>query len=268
MKKPFYNYIILGIILTFGLSVSAIAEITHYKFGVFPHMSVLKILQTFQPISENFSQQLSKPVRLSTQKNFKKFTDDVMNEKYDIAFIQPFDYEKAKQANYLPLAARDILLNTIIIVGKASPIKSIADLEGKVIAYPSITAAVTKISKRALKKHGVNTESIHTKNHFSCIHLVVINKADACGTANRILTHFKNKKTKNNFKVIFRAPPLPPALFVVHSRVVEADRKKLKQTILSWHKSQAGLKLLKNGGLEPFINVIESDYDKLKNWKD
>ncbi len=262
-----YNILIfLVLTLPFNITFVHAAKKNQYTFGVFPHMPVLKIIKVYQPIANDFSKLLNKQVKLSTQKNFNEYENSLKQGKYDIAFIQPFDYIHAKKAGYSPVATRDGPLNTVLIVDASSSIKSIEELKDKTIAYPPINAAVTKIIKRTLKDKKINTNTVYTKNHFSCMQQVLINKATACATAVRALFYFENIKIKNRLKIIYKAKPIPHALFVVHSRVPENERKQLRDLILNWHKSKLGLKILSKVKLKKFKEATDTEYMKLKSW--
>ncbi len=262
-----YNILIFLILaLTCNFSIAYAKKTDQYTFGVFPHMPVLKIIKVYQPIASNFTTQLNKRVTLSIQKNFNDYENSLKQGIYDIAFIQPFDYVHAKKAGYLPVATRDGPLKTVLVVDKSSSIKSIKELNDKTIAYPPINAAVTRIIQRTLKKNNINSKAVYTKNHFSCMQQVLINQATACATAVRALFYFENIKIKNRLKIIYNAESISHALFVVHSRLPEKDRNKLKNIILNWHKSELGLKILSKIKLKQFKEATDAEYIKLKSW--
>jgi phosphonate transport system substrate-binding protein len=241
-------------------------------FGVFPHMPATRLLQVFSPIAADFSAKLGVPVRLRTRPDFEQFVQELQAETYDIAFIQPLDYVWLhKRHGYLPLARRDAPLQTVIIVRKDSKIENIHDLKGKVLAQAAPRAAVTQILAAALKQQdGIDIDTYvrrsYSSNHFACIEKVLTGDADACGTALRALAHWEGVKDTHQFRVIYEAPVMPHALFVVHPRVPERERKILLDTILSWPQTEEGRKILSRGELLPFTRATDADYDPVRRF--
>jgi ABC-type phosphate/phosphonate transport system substrate-binding protein len=241
-------------------------------FGVFPHMPATRLLRVFSPIAEDFSRALGRPVRLRTRPHFTQFAAELQAETYDIAFIQPLDYVwLSEHHGYLPLARRNAPLQTVIIVNGDSPLKTLQDLKGRTLAQAAPRAAVTQIIAAALKAEGFDLEKdirrSYSTNHFACIQKVLTGEADACGTALRALAHWRDVKPEHDLRIIYRAPVMPHALFVVHPRVPEAQRRILLETILSWPSTETGREILSRGKLLPFTRATDADYDPVRRFE-
>ncbi len=251
------------------------AEDSSYRdsllFGVFPHMPATRLFQVFSPIADDFSRQLGRPVKLRSKSDFSDFEAELLSSSYDVALIQPLDYIWLHEKNgYLPLARRNTPLRTVIIVLKGSKLDRLEELRGKTLALASKRAAVTQIGDAALVAAGFDLdEDINrsfSRNHFACMQKVLTGQADACVTARRALAHWDDVKMADRFEVIYEAPPMPHALFVVHPRVSEKDRLILKKTILSWPDTEAGKRILSRGNLLPFVEAVDSDYDPVRHF--
>ena len=186
--------------------------------------------------------------------------------------MQPFDYVDAHDKyNYLPLARRGGALKAILVVDEKNSIQSIDELKNKTIANPPKVAAVSHLTSMALIKAGfdpnTDVERSYGKSHFSCMQQVLIGKADACGTAKQAMLHFEKKNMDQRLRIIAESESIPHSLFVVHKRVPEADREKLKKRILDWPNTEAGKELLKNGKFIPFIEAKDEDYNIVRNHK-
>ncbi len=245
-------------------------KLESYEFGVFPHMPKNKLFQVYQPIAQNFQQLLQHPVTLLTKNNYHSFQQQLSEQRYDIAFVQPFDYVQAHDHyNYLPLARRSAPLRTIFVVRKDSPLQSLAGLKGKKLQVLSSTAAVSRIGVKTLQQQGfdldTDIEIQRSKNHFACMQSVLIGDADACVTARRALAHFESVKIKDKLRIIHQATPIPHALFIVHQRVPESIRQQLQKRILSWPNTPGGQALLSNGNLIPFATATDGEYDLLRD---
>lgn len=239
--------------------------------GVFPHMPATRLLQVFTPVAADFSLALGTQVRLRTRPDFTQFAEELKAETYDIAFIQPLDYVWLHQRHgYLPLARRDAPLQTVIIVRGDSELQTLEDLKGKTLAQAAPRAAVTQIIAADLKAQGFDLDRdirrSYSTNHFACIQKVLTREADACGTALRALAHWKDVKPEQEFRIIYSAPDMPHALFVVHPRVPEKQREILLETILSWPDTEAGRKILSHGELLPFTRATDADYEPVRRF--
>ncbi len=240
-----------------------------YKFGVFPHMPMSRLLEVHQPITDDLAQKLGKPIDLLTKSTFALFEHELQQESYDIAFIQPFDYPAAHDRyHYLPVARRAAYLSAIILVLKESPFKSLADLKGLRLSNPAETAAVTQMTNRLLKKSGFDPQHdfqrSYLTNHFACMQSVIVGSSDACGTAHRAMLQFNDVKLSHRFRTLAESEIIPPALFIVHSRVPEAERKILHDTITNWENTPEGRKILASGYIQPFMTATDNEYDQLR----
>lgn len=260
----------LGVILALPAHGAA-APGDELVLGVFPHMPATRLLEVFTPIGDDFSRALGRPVKVRTRPDFAQFVAELQAETYDIAFIQPLDYVWLHDRHgYLPLARRDAPLKSVIVVNSDSRIKTLEDLKGGSLAQAAPRAAVTQIVAAALKAEGFDLDKdirrSYSTNHFACIQKVLTGEADACGTAARALAHWTEINPEQAFRIIYEAPVMPHALFVVHPRVPEDQRRRLLETILSWPQTGAGREILSRGELLPFTRATDADYNPVRRF--
>lgn len=268
-QHRFIQLALLGItILSTHYVERVLAEQDVYVMGVFPHLPARTLEKVYAPIAADLSRAIGKKVKFRTTTTYKKFMKNVNAEIFDIAMMQPFDYTMAAdQYGYLPLVARDEPLATIVIVSNHSPINELSQLQGKKIALPPASAAVSRLLIIHLKKMGINPAKnvsiSHYRSHASCMKQVVIGAVDACGTAAPPMRLFSHR-SKVKFKIIATTQIIPHALFTVHPRISNKDRQILSNTMLSWSKTRQGKKLLQRGKLKPFIAINDKDYDVVR----
>lgn len=265
---------ILLILLCISSLTAVHAEDTRKEllFGVFPMMPLNKLYEVYSPISADFSNKTGRRVILRSAPSFESFETSLFREEYDIAFIQPFDFLEAHDKhNYLPMARRDVPLRTILLVRNDSQLTSLQDIRGKLVASAAPSAAVTKLLKKELKKHGMDAEKdvrwIFKHTHFACMQSVLVKEADACTTATRALKHWESVRLEERFKVIHTAEGIPHTLFVIHKRVPEEIRELLKKTIIEWPTNDTGRKILSRGNMRPFIEATAKEYDVLRGYQ-
>lgn len=241
-----------------------------YTMGVFPHLPPRQLEKVFAPMAKDLGNVINRHIVLRTNTTYKKFAYNLDNEKFDIAFIQPFDYIRvADKLGYLPLATRKEKLTSILVVKADSPVKSIANIKGKRIAFPPPIAAVSRLMKSYLKKNKIlpakDVAISYHRSHVSCMQQVLIGEADACGTAAPALRFFQHKM-KVKLKVIAETDPIPHTLFAIHPRIPEYEREIIRERMVNWAKTKSGRKLLDAGKLSSFIPVENSAYDIVREF--
>ena len=246
---------------------------TQYKLGVFPYMPMQSLIKFYNSVSMDLTHFVHKRVVAQSRPTFKLFTEELARETYDIIFIQPFDYPLAYEHHYRPLVRRQDDLDMIIVTRVDSQVKSIKDLEGKTLANPPLESAISTVLKKELKDSDLSDESkinmIYTGNHFACMQMVLVGKADACSTTTPVLFHWENSQLKKKkLHVIFKSGTVPHTLYMAHTRVPKADQEKIKQAILTWDKRPEGKMILKIFSVSSFVEAKDSDYDVIRHFWD
>jgi phosphonate transport system substrate-binding protein len=258
--------------LAFCASQASAAE-KPYEFGVFPNLPLARIYELHAPMASEFEAKLGRPVRLSSKAAYAAFGDELRNETYDIALVQPFDYVDAHDKHgYLPLARRGEALEAVIVVRQDSPLASIKDLKGRIVSNPPENAAVSHLTSMAFRDAGIDPQTglkrYYGKNHFACLQSVVIGAADACGTSEQALRTIEKQKSQPSvpFRILHKTASIPHALFVAHKRVPQKERDVLLRTILEWPNTETGRKILDAGHFVPFVAARDADYEVVRRY--
>jgi len=255
-------------LLTGSATIRAETAKNEYQMGVFPHLPPRDLENVFGPMAKDFSRHLGMEVVLATSTTYERFSELLDNQKFDIAFVQPFEYIRiAERFGYLPLATRTEKLNGLIVTLKDSPIKTIKDLKDKRIALPPESAAVSILIRNHLQTNGLNPDKdvklTHHRSHVSCMQKVVIGEADACGTAAPSVRFFESKM-QVQLKTIATSREIPSSLFVIHPRVPASKRTLLRDRIINWSNTDEGKAILNRGALTPFIITSDADYNVVR----
>lgn len=201
---------------------------TPYIMGVFPFVPTANIEGIFAPLAAELSRSLGRPVKLRTAPSFEKFADELKNRSFDIAFVQPFDYvDVSGQDGYLPLAARNDILTSHIVVKHDSSLRNLQDLRGKSIGMPPKVAAVSFLNRLSLKKAGLTPDKdiklVYLASHQACLQQLMIGTVAACGVSPAGV-RLAEMQLKTEFRLIHESPPIPTPLFVVKSSLPKKDR--------------------------------------------
>ena len=239
------------------------AEVRQCSLGVFPFLSAQRLESIFAPIAARLSQASDCKFHYNSAGSYRSFMDKLKKRRYDVAYVQPFDYVRvAVPHGYLPLAARDSQLKATLVARQDNTIESLEDLKGATIALPPKVAAVSYLTRAALENDGIDPDKdvklVYTKNHGSCLQQVLIGKADVCGTVDTVANMFESN---NNIKLkwVAQTPSIPQALFVVRDDVSPQQREQLLQAFLSMQLTPAGMRLFKTPGSDRIFRKIEDD---------
>lgn len=273
--RKFYWFNVLAILVVFPAAGNLVVadESQHYKFGVFPFMPMAALIKYYNSVSQDFTRTVNKRVIAQSRPTFKLFSEELEKETYDIIFIQPFDYPKAFKHGYRPLARRADNLDAIVVTRIDSNVNSIMDLAGKILANPPKESAISMVVSKELKKAGLNEsgalENIYTGNHFACMQMVLVGKADACSTTSPVLANWETTQLKKKkLRVIHQSDGVPHALYMAHQRMPIEHQNKFRKAILSWDDRPAGKSILKTFDVTNFVEATDKDYDVIRNYWD
>ncbi len=250
-----------------NLSVESKKE---YSMGVFPFLPPRQLEKVFAPLAKDLGDAINRKIVLKTNTTYAKFAENLDAEKFDIAFVQPFDYIRiADNLGYRPLVTRKNSLKSVLVVKPDSPVKSLADMKDKHVAFPPPVAAVSRLMKAHFATNGLipgkDVKYSHHRSHVSCMQQVLIGEADACGTALPAIRFFEYKM-KAKLTIITKSQAIPHSLFAAHPKVPEFEREILRQRIINWPKTETGRKLMNIGKLKSFKRIKDSDYNIVREF--
>lgn len=264
-------------LLTLGLAVvlcistpslRAAEENVRYTLGVFPYLPLRELEQIFSPIAAAMSLELGQDVVFRSASSYDVFLDQLRQNAYDIAFVQPFDYVSvSNNGGYEPLAARDGPLDAVFAVSTPSSITTMDDLRGKRLALPPADAAVSQLALAYLSSRGIRAEhdfSVHYfKSHMSCLHQLLIAAADVCATARPPLSFFQ-KKMNVTLNVVGHSTSISGSLFVAKSSLPKSKKNALRHLLTELQNSPDGKKMIEAGEFGKFVPISDADYDNVR----
>jgi len=247
----------------------------YYTLGVFPYLPPARIEAMYAPVAANLSMVSDKPIKLRSRPDFDAFLQEVIKGRYDIIFIQPFDYVRIpKKDLYIPIVRWQGMLQAVFVSNPDIDIPEsdvLQYLRGKEIAMPDKYAAVSLLGKNTLMQAGLLVDkdiTIHyNKNHFECLKQVALKKAITCVTAIPPLTLFESR-TNTKLKIIAKSQTIPTPLFAVHNRVPTSVLTKIQANMENWHLDKEGQNILKVLGFHAFVRADDAMYDPVREmWK-
>jgi phosphonate transport system substrate-binding protein len=242
-------------------SLPALAETPIYSFAVVPQFKPSQLQQEWGPVLERVSRETGVKLKLEIAPSIARFEQEISKGTPDFAFMNPYQALKAvKTKGYLPMLRDKKALNGILVVSKDSGIRNIADLEGKVIGFPSPNAfgATIYLSASLTEKHAIKFTPRYLNNHNLVFKHVLLGNVAAGGSVNSALND-EPASTREQLTVLYKTPDLASHPIVAHPRVPEAVRKNVMHALQGMMQDSEGAAMLKEIRMP---NLVEANFQQ------
>lgn len=238
------------------------------QLAVMPYLPPQQLETVFAPIANEFSKVLNGTVVLRSSVTFEAFHAAAMTGKFPLVYTHPFDFIELRDTlGYNAIAGGGDKLIGVIVTEPDSKLTLIKQLRGTTLALPPEQSAVSRLILAHLSANGVDPlvdiKIQYFRSHHSCMHAVIIQGADACGTARAPMRLFE-AKMKRTLREIAQTQPIPPSLFAAHPSISQTQVQNLRTAITDWERSPEGKKLLESLGFERFVPVSNEDYNAVR----
>jgi len=254
-------------------SFEAIADVT---MGIFPRRPAAKTVKFFKPLAKKLSEELGEPVKISVEKNFKKFWKGVQNNKYDIVHYNQYHYLLSKKSSgYKVFLVNEEFgssrIKGALTVRNDSGINTIADLKGKTLlfgggkkAMGSYIAPTWTLQKAGLKA-GTDYTVKFSKNPPSAVIGVFNKAADAAGSGNVILKvgAVKKKADVSELKILVESEDFIHLPWAAKSDFPDDKLQKISKVMSNLKATNPDI--LKSAKVTNFIPATDADFESARN---
>ena len=259
----------------FSLALSALAQpATEAARGltvaVVPQFTALQIHKDWTPFLERVSRDSGVALILKSYQSIPAFEADLLKGGPDLAFMNPYHEVMAKRAaGYVPLVRDSKLLTGVLLVRRDSPVRTLKDLAGGKMAFPSPNAFGASLYMRALlaEQEKVKIEPVYVKTHSNVFRQVILGEVVAGGTVNSAFQR-ESAAVTEQVRVIFETPGVASHPLAIHPRVAEARARAITAAILKLREDATGTPLLQAVQMaEPVAADYGRDYRPLERLK-
>ena len=248
------------------LSATVCTAKDEYTFGVVPQQAASKLARTWGPILKYLEDKTGNKFRFETAKNIPVFEENLANGTYDFAYMNPHHYVVYhRHSGYEAYArAKGKSIHGIIVVRKDSPIKTIADLNNSVLAFPSPLAfAATLITRSELTSQKINVAPRYVSSHDSVYRNVAEGNFVAGGG---IIRTFKDAadEVRSKLRILYKTKGYTPHAFAVKPDVPAKVRESVVQAMLAMEKSTTGKELLESLQIRGIVSAKDKDWDDVR----
>jgi phosphonate transport system substrate-binding protein len=157
----------------------------------------------------------------------------------------------------------------ILVVRRDGPVRALADLNGKTLAFPSPNALGASLYMRALlaEKEGLRVQPIYVGTHQNVYRKVLMGEAQAGGGVQATLSK-EPETVRSRLRILYTTAEIAPHPLAAHPRVPTAARRKIIEALLAMRADEEGRTLLAAVQIpQPIKADYRRDYEHLARLK-
>ena len=238
--------------LVFAVNEGATTSVTH-----------VELLQRYAGLADAMENALRRPIKVEVYPDTGRFRSEIERRRLDIVFGKTVNLlagmirEKKYQAivkTKMPYVAGFITL-------KGSPIKTPADLRGRVVMMPE-RVFTTKLGEATLRELGFKENDVtirYTRFQEAVANSVETGSADV-GVVNPTV---KQEWLKKGNPVLLEAKPVPNWSIIASPALTPAEINRLRNALIALKDSEHGSEVLKNISVPEFVAAANAEYVEL-----
>jgi phosphonate transport system substrate-binding protein len=217
-----------------------------YSLAVVPQFDARKIESIWGPVVAAVKRETGITLVLRGNVSIPEFERHLYAGAFDFAYMNPYHFVRANRAQGYNARLRDFArpLQGVLVVRKDSPIRSVAELDGRKIAMPAPNALGAALISRAefARKFQIKPVISYVKSHSSVYRSVVAGTVDAgCGVEHTL--NAENEALRSQLRILYKTLEVPPHPLAVHPRVSQDVAEKVVAAMLRFAATPEGAKL-------------------------
>lgn len=251
----------------FGSAARAEESAPVLRLGIVPFASLRNILSTHGGLRDYLAEELKRPVTIYFSPDHGAFLLDSLAGKFDVVIIPGHLGIICMDAGFTPIARYAGSLSAIFVLRTDSPIKQLADLRGKKIAFPDQFSLYSIAMPKLLRDVGLLPDLDYTfierPNHSAAIMSAVTRETDAAATAYEPLAQM-SVEVREKLKAIEGQIDFPH-LFILASPSLGAEMiRKTRAAFERFPQTAQGRKFMLRTGYTGYVPVSAEDVRRLK----
>lgn len=255
----------LAVLCGAALADAAEAESPALNFGVLNQQSPALTAERWNPILVHVSAKAGVTLRLRMGPTVIDTNAMMANGAFDFAFTNHNFKPEYDGLGLVVLArwGRDPV-RTAIVVASASPIRTVADLAGRRVAFPSVHAFLGyAVPRVALRNASVSVDEVFAGNQEGALAQLKAGRVDAISVNSRFLRDYSAREGVA-FRTIFLSDPYPDLAVVAHPRVSEDVRGRVQAALVGMADAPDGAAILARALSPGFSRATDADYESVR----
>lgn len=264
--------LVLAMVLASHQSASAVEQpapaAAEYTISAVPQFEQRKLYATWKPIVDELARRTGLRFKLVTILTIQDFHKAYGRGEFDFAYVNPYNIVHFRDTQgYIPLVADNVPLRGILVVHKDSAIKTVADLDGKTVAFPSPNALGASLLVRAdLEQiYHVRVTPLYVSTHSS-VYIHVAKGLTAAGGGVEKTLQEQDKAVRAQLQVIYTTRPCPSHPIAAHPRVPPEVREQVRAALRAMGETNEGKEMLARVPITQLTPVTYDDYAIMCRW--
>ncbi len=239
-------------------------------FGVAPQQAVTNVAEAWTPLLAYLSSKTGYTLEFRTAQDIATFDRRIKTGEFDFAYFNPLLYTTYYRVSGYHAVAKekDTQLVGIVVVPKDSGYKSLKDLKGVTMAFPSPMAfAATILPQLSLKQLGVDVVPRYVSSHESVYRTVAFGLYPAGGGIVKTYDAV-DPAVRDQLRILWKSAPYTSHPVAVNGRVPKQVTQRVVAALLAMANDPKGAQLLAAAGYKGFVAANDSDYDDIRKLAD
>lgn len=257
---------VVFLLLLLGLWCGDAAAQGALVVGITPQQSAGRLAESWVPLLEEAGRRFGAPLTFRTAPATEEFERRVLAGEYDVVYGSPVLYVAAARV----LGARAIARQRqdeqgVLVVRGDSSIQTVADLHGRVVAFPAASAyGAAILTQAALHRQGIDVRTTTLASDESVYRAVLDGMADAGGGALRTLGR-QDLETRTFLRVLMTTEAFAAYPIFVLPRVGQKRAAHLQAVLFSLDSDITGQTALQRASLQGISLADDHTYDPVRH---
>lgn len=259
MRKGFMS------VLLCAATAAWAAEDKPLIFGVLNQQSPAKTAQRWNPILKHLSETTGLQFQMKMGATVQETNAMMGRGEFDLAFTN-HNFRKEYDGIYKVVARwAGKPIYGVIAVPADSPIRTIKDLQGRRVAFPSKGALVAYADPMAtLQAARIKVEPVLAGNQEGALAQLRSRQVDAAAVNSRFLTQYAAQNAMP-YRDIYTSDGYADLPVIVHPRLPKAEVEAIRKALLGMNRDPKGIAALAAAGDAPgFDPAVDRDYDNAR----
>jgi phosphonate transport system substrate-binding protein len=241
-----------------------------YSVAVVPQFPAAEIHREWSPLLERIGRDIGVTLTLRHAANIPRFESELLAGLPDLAYMNPYHAVMAMRGpGYRPLVRDARPLSGILVVRQDDPIRSVRELDGRVLAFPAPNAFGASLWMRALlaEREQIQITPRYVQTHSNVYRQVVRGLVAAGGGVNHTLNQ-EAPELRQDLRVLMETPGVASHPLSAHPRVPLRVQQAVADAFMRLAGEPDGLALLKAVALDrPVPGDHARDYRPLERYR-
>lgn len=233
------------LLLATVLAVSASAAQAGYSFGVLSQRSAVLTAQYWNPILDYVSRKAGVELQLKITRTAPESNAAIAKGEYDFVYSNTIFLPSTSLPGYrVILRPKAEAISGQIVVLEDAPVKTLADLQGKTMGFPSKAAFVGyAVPMDRLLREGIAVVPEFGGNQEGIMGQLKAGRVIAAGVNSQVMKAFAAREGLR-YRVLWESPAYHNLPVAAHPRVPEKVAEKVRQVFAEMGNDPEGVKVL------------------------